>query len=344
MSDAEDKFWPFKRQTSLIAAALALPGLLLVAAGVATSQRWPTEASENTVLIGVLVLSLMPILLSLLDVIIERGATVGYGDFKIDFSQAGRIGTTGITVSSNIGIRGRAVYDHDTFQIVDALKQAVTSEVVIIDLEDGQAWWETRLLVLLAGADRLNRPERVVFVARESGTDQRFHGWAYARDLLPRLAKAHPHYEWSLQATRTAARQWELVEPLAPGAVAGSTLPPSVVGVLATRHPDWAFTSSGLRNELLAEQLLQDDLGLAVEAQGGPRSVHPESLDELFCPVLKKKHVDLAWSAARQTQAILEIETPYVALTEGGRYTRLVPRLTLIAEALKPIIRGRKTG
>ena len=63
-------------------------------------------------------------------------------------------------------------------QILDALREATACEVVIIDLEDGQAWWETRLLVLLAGAVRLKRPERVVFVGKDGGVDRSFRDGA----------------------------------------------------------------------------------------------------------------------------------------------------------------------
>jgi hypothetical protein len=328
-----------------MAAALVLPGLLLVVAGLRAILRWPAGSSENTVLIGVLLLSLMPIVLSLLDVVIERGAAVGYGNLKIDFSKSRPMGSAGIMVPSNIGVRGKAVYDHETTQILDSLKRAATSEVVIIDLEEGQAWWETRLFVLLAGADRLKRPDRIVFVGKDRGTEQRFQGWSYASDLLPRLAKAHPQYERSLQATRAAARQWELVEPVdsvAAGAVPVPVQPAWPFGMLATRHTDWAFdASTGLRNELLAEQLLQDDLGLKVEAQAGPRSVSLTRLEELFRPVLIKECIDVRWPASRQTHAILETDAPYIALTEGGQYSRLVPRITLIAEVVKALVMGR---
>jgi hypothetical protein len=66
-------------------------------------------------------------------------------------------------VPSNIGVPGQAVQDSLTTNILDALKQATDCEVVIIDLEDGRAWWETRLLVLLAGAVKLEGPNDSCF-------------------------------------------------------------------------------------------------------------------------------------------------------------------------------------
>ena len=168
----------------------------------------------------------------------------------------------GITIAPNIGVQGQPVTDSSTMQILDTLRQATSCDVVIIDLEDGQAWWETRLLVLLAGAARLNKPDKVVFVGKDANTDRRFQGWSHAGDLLPRILTAHPQYERSLQAAWAAAGQWNLVEPLdspTPSApvVPVPAPPPWLSGRLATGHPWMAFDpATGLHNQLFAEQIL----------------------------------------------------------------------------------------
>jgi hypothetical protein len=68
-----------------------------------------------------------------------------------------------------------------------------------------KAWWETPLLVLLAGAVR---HKKIVFVGKDANMDRRFQGWSYADDLLPQLVIAHPQYARRLGT----ARHWELVE------------------------------------------------------------------------------------------------------------------------------------
>ena len=72
---------------------------------------------------------------------------------------------------------------------------------------------ETRLLVLLAGAVRHKKPDKVVFVGKEANMDRRFQGWSYVDDLLPQLVTAHPQYARSLGSAWAAAPNWELVEP-----------------------------------------------------------------------------------------------------------------------------------
>ncbi len=88
---------------------LVLVGLLLIVAILRATLGWPGEKSENVVLIGVLLLSLVPVLLALLDVIIERGGVIKYGGVEINFSEVRQMGMSGIPISVNIGIRGQAL-------------------------------------------------------------------------------------------------------------------------------------------------------------------------------------------------------------------------------------------
>jgi hypothetical protein len=346
VSDAERKFWPFQPRYSLIAVALLLVLFLAVVAGLRVVLRWPSAQSDNIVLIGVLLLSLLPIVLALLDVIIERGGIVEYGGVKIDFSRSKERGMVGITIAPNIGVQGQPVTDSSTMQILDTLRQATSCDVIIIDLEDGRAWWETRLFVLLAGAARLGKPDKVVFVGKDANTDCRFQGWSHGRDLLQRMLAAHPQYERSLQAAWAAAGQWNLVEPLdspTPSAPAVAVPPPPtwLSGRLATGHPWMAFdTGTGLHNQLFAEQILQDDLGQKIETRDGPRNVTLTRLEELFRPVLNREHIDLNWSSTRQLKVFLSGDTPFLAITSNDKYVAIVSRQVLLSEVLRSLIGG----
>src|SRR5215475_8677815 len=214
MSESDRKFWPYKPRISAILALVILIVFLLIIGILRAKAHWPSEKSENLVLIGVLLFSLLPLLLALVDIIIERGGVIEYSGVKIDFSVVRQTGISGVTIPVNIGVRGAPVTDSDTRQILYALKEETSADIVIIDLEEGQAWWETRLLVLLAGAVRLGKPEKIVFVGTDVRKEQRYQGWANANDLLRCLLRAHPQYKRSLLTASAAARQWELVEPV----------------------------------------------------------------------------------------------------------------------------------
>ena len=345
---ADQRLWPFGPRASLLTALALLAILCIIAVVVRTNWNWPSSQSDSALIIGILALSALPIALTLLDLLVQRGVVIEYAGVKLDFSKERVIGREDITVPANIGVRGEAVTDSSTTQILDALRQATRSDVVVVDLEDGQAWWETRLLVLLAGAERLKRPDKVVFVGTDSRQAQRFQGWAYARDLLPALVSANLQYARSLQSARASARQADLVEaasPPGPGAVAASPPPPVFpAGTLISRYSWMAFDAkTGLRNDLLEEQLLQADLGERVELLEGSMRISLVRLKELFLPLLFRECLDLDWPSDRQLRTILDATAPWIALTRNGGYTALVSRLTLLAEVLKPIAQSRQS-
>ena len=50
--------------------------------------------------------------------------------------------------------------------------------VLVVDLEEGAAWWETRLLTLCVGAHRRGQVRAVVFIATDRTVARTFQGWA----------------------------------------------------------------------------------------------------------------------------------------------------------------------
>ena len=338
MNDTDRRLWPFRIRNSFVTSMAVLVGLLVILAVMKKYKVWPiSETSDTAVLIGALIISLLPMVLPLVDIIIERGGVIGIGDVKIDFSNVPHTSAAGFTVPSNIGVPGQAVQDSLTTNILDALKQATDCEVVIIDLEDGNAWWETRLLVLLAGAVKLERPERLVFVGRDGGGEKRFQGWGAAGKLLRRLLLADPRYPLSYHKALAAARQWELVEPLSVGMVPAP--PPWMQPGLATQHPWMAFDpQSGLPNPLLLPQLLASDLGGTVESTGPAKSISLMRLEELFGRILHMDVIDESWPAERQSVAFFDSHSPYMAVTRNREYLTLISRESLLSTAVRKIV------
>lgn len=204
MNEPDRRFWPFRPRTSIAWSIGILVSLLFVLNALKRRDEWLISSDSDTaVLIGLVAVSLLPILLAVLESSSSGAELIEYGGVKSDFSQMPQVGTSEFAVPSNIGVSGRAVSDSSTTEILDALRKATACESVVIDLEDGHAWWETRLLVLLAGAVRLRKPERVV-VGKDGGVDGCFQGWGYSVTLLPYLLKAHPQYARSYYAAQAA--------------------------------------------------------------------------------------------------------------------------------------------
>lgn len=144
------------------------------------------------------------------------------------------------------------------------------------------------------------------------------------KELQVQLALQKPYF------TGKTSMQWELLGPLEPPQppniyYAIPISPAWMQGSLAINHGWMAFsTVSGLPNELLAEQFLQNELGEIIEKKEGSKHINIVRLDEIFKPVLNKKKIEKNWSNDRQTNALLSSEAPFIAITENGSYSAIV--------------------
>jgi hypothetical protein len=335
---SDPKFWPYPPQTSLIATIATFAGLLGVLLVLKKCDAWPIhEDSDTTVFIVLAIVSALPVLTAVLDMVSARGGKFEYGGVTIDFSNLPHRALPALSMPANIALPNVPVDDSSTIKIIDALKSAVTCDVVTVDLGKGHDWWETRLLVLLAGAARLERPRVVVFIGEQGGESGQLQGWGYPSKLLPHLLKTDPQYSHSYHAAQAAARQWALVEP---SVLPVPPFPPSVQPGLATQYPLMAF-DGGLPNPLLAEQLLAADLGQKIEKIeiiNGARPISLVRLQEIFKPALYRYEVDTSWPQERQVSEFLSSGSEYVAITQNGRYQSMVSRLSLLSAFMKDIV------
>lgn len=350
MSTQHQKLWPHHPKFTILTAILLVIILILITGLIRTLTGWPPHEISNTIIIGIFILSILPFLLSIMDAIIEKGGSIGFKDFTIEFTKIQQSGLSGFTIPANIGVPGVAVSDSGTMNILELLKEAATISIVVVDLEDGHAWWETRLLVLASGAERLGRPDKIVFVAMEGKKDRIFQGFAKPADILQLLLQENEEYHRSFYAARISARQWQLMMPLQkmPGnyyQVPQQPLPPWIDGPLSTSFSWMAFDQqNGLPNGLLAEQLFQHELGVKIESQpGGPKHISIARLIALFKPVFITDAIDSNSSAEQQMTTLFSGDDSFIALTQEKKYLGLVSRQTLYNEAFKNIFNNHST-
>ncbi len=336
MENEQRTFWPYRTSWSLACVLILLAILLILFRVIRANWDFPGKDSETVVLIGILLVSLLPLLAAMIDVIIERGGILSFKYFNLDFSQALKIGMSGITIPTNIGIPSQVITDNNSEQILGMLRKATKCEAVIIDLEKGEAWWETRLMVLLAGATRNGKPGKIVFVATDSGVEDLFQGWSHPDELFQCLLKSNPQYSLSYHTAMAAARQWRMVEP-APGAPQVAL--PSWMQGLATIYPWMARDpSTGIPNEMFPEQLLAIELGNKIESQGPPKAISIARLDELFRPVLRKNSIDESWKPERQLSEFFADDASHIAVTNKGKYRTIVERLKVLSSIVKTMV------
>src|SRR5262245_29989343 len=148
--------WKTLATIGALSGALIL-GLFVLAKWIRETSDWPTAESDNVLLIGILIVGLIPIALVLIDALIRRGGKLSFQGITIDLTAAASRAVD-LRIDTNIGVEGQAVTDSSSMQILAALEKGSKTDIVVVDLQDGKAWWETRLLVLVAGAVRKGRP------------------------------------------------------------------------------------------------------------------------------------------------------------------------------------------
>jgi hypothetical protein len=336
VSSRSRRLWRLDPLAAILAVPLLLLALLVGSSVLRQVTSWPPAQLDQLVFLAILGISVLPVILMLVDLLAERGGRIGFRGLTLDFSSA-VAAPPGYAVPHNIGVAGQPLTDSASAQILDALRGATMNDVVVIDLEDGTAWWETRLLVLLAGAVRLGRPNAVVFTATEAAEPDRFQGWAPPAGLFPLLLRSDKRYEEIYFRVRSWMRQWELVPPQPPNQVPLS--PPWMQGT-GPAHAWMLFDgATGLPNELGFEQLLQSELGQAIEmAEEGPKKISVSRLVEVFRPVLRTTSVDEAWPAERQVDAVLSTDDAYVAITRSSHYLRLTTRTSALAGLVRSLL------
>ena len=152
--NTRERLWPRSKRATLT----AIPFIWVIATILlfASSKYlgWPDAKSTKVVVPAVALLGFLPLGLMLVDFAASSRAVLDIKGVKIDFSQQAR-SSQSFGLPDNIGIPGAVVVtDSSPMKIIDALEHATQSEVAVIDIKDGYAWWVTRLLALCAGAVR----------------------------------------------------------------------------------------------------------------------------------------------------------------------------------------------
>jgi hypothetical protein len=305
--------------------------LLLAAWGLLRDVLHFDKVEAGWVLLGIASLSVLPIVLLLLEGISAAGGTVKVGQVKVALTAAAGAQTLvlappNVTPSPVIG-------DSGSGQIIDGLRRARTSKIVVVSLEDGHAWWESRLLILCAGAVRLGQPQVIVFTAMRQGKVDQFVGWGHPNDIQDRLLDANPDFlaaRDTAMGLAAAARQMHAL---------GKEISryPKLAGKQSIVYPP---SASVRLNLFLEEQLLAD--ALAPGENETHREIGLSRLKELLDPVLRNGYVDRTDPDAEWFRKALRSDEEYLAITDSGTYVGLMTRAEVVTEVLLALAAAKR--
>jgi len=259
------------------------------------------------------------VLLLVLDGLSTTGGSIAIGQVKVAVTAAATAQT--ITVATRNVAAEADLKDSGSLEILDALEESRSARVVVVGLEDGHAWWESRLLLLSSGAARLGRPEAIAFTATRQAKKNQFVGWAHPNDIRRRILDENPDYAAAFdRATALAAVAW-----LDYGTGQTSS------AVQAKQFIVHTESSGGLMNPFLEEQFLADALS---EAERAPKEITAGRLTDLLDPVLHTESVDRTDGHAEWFRKALRSDEQFIAVTDTGEYVTLMARTEVVAEVL----------
>ena len=337
---APSRFWPFTPRTTLLIAVLVLVALL-AAWGLLRDLLHFDRVEAGAVLAGIVALSVLPILMLLLEGIGTGGGSIEIGQVKVDLTAAARAQV--LTVAPPNVAASEVIGDSGSHQIIEGLKRSRASRTVVVDLEEGHAWWESRLLILCEGAVRLGQPQVVVFTATRSGRVRQFVGWAHPAAIQRRLLDADPGFAAAHDSALGLALAARQTHGLAAGNAnpAGNARPQALLNKQFIVYPGGIQpTGVGRLNEFLEEQLLAD--ALAPSEIQGHREITVSRLEELLAPVLRKGYVDRTDPDAEWFRKALRSDEEYLAVTDAGTYQGLMSRAQVVTEVLLALAGPKK--
>lgn len=329
MANAVTKLWPYRNAAAFL--VMPLIWLLLAIVLYLSSQtlNWPGQESRDLITKVILAAGCIPLLLVAADFLAAQRAVLSYKDFKLDFSQIdlsqAEIKREVFGLPDNIGVSGPIVSDTAPMNIIETLREAVRHEFVVADLGDGNAWWVTRLLALVAGATRAGNPSTIVFVGRLENQDRRFLGWATARDVLSAILQANPAYAERFRRAERIARQVTMYGQ--------NEFLPNLGGPLIGLPLEIQRYTGDARYAMLGdevtEQIIMDQLGgfsAGASLEQPPDRLTLARLNDLFGHCLYRSAIELTSPPEQQIETLLELSEPCIALVRHHRFEGIMKR------------------
>jgi hypothetical protein len=337
------RFWPWPAMFATLTVPVVLLVLLTAYGLLRGLAGWPTDHYQGWTLLGILLLSVLPIFLLILEAIVTSGGTLeAPGGVKLSFqATSARVASTvsSTTLSENLGTLDSEPAGASSMRsILRALRRSERTDVTVVDLRDGQTWWESRFFIVIASAARRPSNQAVAIVATKNEVQRSFIGWADPARLLELHLSAQPDLNAAYQQTLALTLQWQISMPISTSTQYRTTpwntqvTLPSPIDEQA--DPKYVF-------ELNLQQQLDN---LATQIPSIRNHVTVTRIDELYKSVLVTDSIDDAASIDDWIRLLTGPSRRFFAMTSSGVLRTLVPRDALLAAVVGNIIKpGSRT-
>ena len=172
----------------LVVAAAIFVAIMLAFAFLSSAAGWPNAANGWPLAAGVaLVLALLRVIGPVLDYLRQAGAKLETPFIKLDFAGAARVvGETGQPwiLSDDLIRKSPSVPDSALPELERSVQDFANQSEIVVDLEDGGAWYTTRIFAVAATAMKIGSPRAIVLIGQRNGIPRQFGGWVKPENIV----------------------------------------------------------------------------------------------------------------------------------------------------------------
>ncbi len=340
---------PFSINWREVATGVAVFIFVMIGFGVlASAIHWPNDRDGWPLAVTVAgAIAFLPFIARALSFLQQSRASLeGPFGIKLNFSAAAAAATIGTAkVTENLVQPGMQINESSFKELNEAALRATEQTVVVIDLEDGRAWYKTRLFAMAATAEILNGPKSIVLVGQRGGSPMQAGGWIRPRDIVKAIVRSDPRYADVWQRAKTYLYRLQAQATEIPAADQSLQFPKFLF------YRDNPFREVGAASIMfiLVDQMRNPDPPWPPPAAATPPTAQPAALEgyniepwitlgeaeATFDAWLVRDTLDLGKSENEQVAAIMAAKGDIVVATRDGRYAGLID----VARAERELLR-----
>jgi hypothetical protein len=297
--------------------------LILIGFGVLASvTHWPNEHDGWPLAVAVAALiAALPLIGRTLSFLQQsRASFEGPFGIKLNFSAAASVAAVGTAkLTENLLQSGVQISESSFAELNEAAVRATEQTVVVIDLEDGRAWYKTRLFAVAATAEILHAPKSLVLIGQRGGRPMQVGGMIKPRDVVKAITRSDANYAriWQRAQSYLHRTEFQLADQK------------QQFPRLSTYQNAFADVGQASIMFILVDQMRNPEpvpSPPATQLEGG--NIHPwitlSEAEDLFDPWLVRDVLDLGKPEAEKVAAVMEAKGDVVMAIREGQYSGLI--------------------
>lgn len=307
----------------VVTPAIVFVVIILGFAGLGVASGWPNaKAGWPQALLVAAGFAALPLLVQILNFLRDSRASIEGLGVKLNFAAAVRAGTAEASALAIGEVRqGLNMPESNSRALETATAQLAAEAIVVLDLEDGRAWYTTRLFAVAAAAQLLGSPRLLVVVGRR-GSRPRQPGGVIAPERLTDAVIAHDKRyaaPWAL-AQRYVAALRALPAGAPPGQLPASA--PPDLPMLTHYSYGWSNDGDSIVMRIVIDALRDAATGL--EPVDFPPWLTLVDFERIADAWLVRDTIDLAAPTRAKLAALFRASQSHVLATEDGSFKGVI--------------------